>query len=164
VRTYDVLGTPARVGAEFHLQYKPAGSDPVNNLHWIQVILNNHSLTPPNVGHGIIDNKVDNCGAKVPYYDFLCVADAGNFYDFPKRNDADKIHYWLAETFLVTGPDRADGPGEITFYGGVRWGWKNEPVPAPLPVLGIGVAFAKARKLRKYSRIIQQQKKSSFKM
>lgn len=148
VRTYDVQGTPARVGAEFHIEYAPHGSDPTTNLHWIQVVTNNHNITD-NPGHGNTDNTVDNPfspGDRSPYYDDGGAATSGSatgqtiaFYDFPGRTDADMSHYWSAELFLVTGPMIGATSGQITTLGGVQWGWKNVPEPATIVLMLVGL-------------------------
>ncbi|HJQ85796.1 MAG TPA: hypothetical protein VKA21_17035 [Candidatus Binatia bacterium] len=141
VRTYDVQGTPARVGAEFHIRYVPAGTDPTANIHWVQVVTDNHNLTN-NPGHGNAENIVDNPfspGNRAPYYDDGGAAASGNcalgcdFYDFPGRIDTDKDHDWLAQAFVVTGPAANAGPGLITMYTpGFEWGWKNRCVDRPV--------------------------------
>ncbi|MCB9782585.1 MAG: PEP-CTERM sorting domain-containing protein [Candidatus Omnitrophica bacterium] len=154
VHTYDVQGTAARVGAEFHLEYIPHGDDPTTNLHWIQVVTTNHSLrNPPGSGHGTNFNGVDNpfsTGGRSPYYDDGGAATANHFYDFPGRSDTAKAHTWMAELFLVSGPAADAGPGLITFYGGVTWGWENDCVPEPatmtLVAAGASALLYKRRK------------------
>ena len=42
VHNYSVVGTAQLVGARFHVEYTPHGTDPTDNIHWIQVISNNH--------------------------------------------------------------------------------------------------------------------------
>lgn len=153
VRTYDVQGTAARVGAEFHLDYVAHDGDPTTNLHWIQVVTDNHNVTD-NKGHGNAENIVDLAPtATSPYYDDGFAATSSSFYDFPGRTDANQSHTWKAQLFLVTGP-AAGTPGLITFYGGVEWGWENHPVPEPssfallgLGGLGIGVSAYRKRRL-----------------
>lgn len=131
VRTYDVQGTAARVGAEFHVEYVPKGTDPTANVHWIQVISDNHNVTN-NPGHGNAENIVDTATTS-PYYDSGFAATSREFYDFPGRTDANKSHNWDAILFLVTGP-AIGTPGLVTFYGGIQWGWENHPIlAAPVP-------------------------------
>lgn len=130
VHTYDVIGTPNKVGAELHLEYIPAGADPTTNLHWIQVVTNNHANRQP---HGTMANNVDNGaspGGRSPYYDDGGAANGRDFYDFPFRSDGNQSHIWQAELFLVSGPPPGM-TGLVTFYGGVAWGWENHPVPEP---------------------------------
>lgn len=145
VHTYDVLGSPTKVGAEFHVEYVPHGTDPTTNIHWIQVVTDNHNLTN-NPGHGNNENVVDNPfspGKRSPYYDDGGAATATQFYDFPNRDDANMSHNWDAVLFLVSGPAANAGPGTITFYGGIGWGWENHPLPVPEPsaamLMGIGL-------------------------
>ena len=135
VHTYDVLGTPTRVGAEFHAEYIPHGTDPTSNIHWIQVVTNNYPVSDDI--HGNTANVVDTIspGGRSPYYDDDGSATDRQFYDFPDRIDADMSHTWVADLFLVTGPDVNAGPGEITFYNGIRWGWENQPAPEPSTLL-----------------------------
>lgn len=131
VKTYDVQGTPARVGAEFHVKYMPGAGDPVG-IHWIQVVTNNHRIGAGG-GHGIADNKVDvDAGQADPYYDNGGAADATDFYDFPGRVDTCRDHTWNADLYVVEGPAIGAGPGLITLHHpGVRWGWENTCVDQP---------------------------------
>jgi hypothetical protein len=133
VRTYDVLGTATKIGAEMHIQYQPGGSDPQTDVHWIQIVTDNHNITQA-PGHGNNENVVDtdSVNGQSPYYDDGFAAESGscvpwcNFYDFPGRVDADRNHDWKAVTFLVQGPEIGMGPGNITFFGpGFEWGWTN---------------------------------------
>lgn len=155
VRTYDVNGAPGHVGVEFHLEYIAGQGDPTQNLHWIQVIKDNHAIDDSNndQGHGTAEAEVDNpysLNARSPYYDdggaAVFSATGGDFYDFPGRLDDDKNHDWVAELMLVTGPGlvgNSANPGLITFLGGVRWGWENTAVPEPATmVLLAGGAMA----------------------
>ena len=136
VRTYDVQGSPTRVGAELHVKYQPRRADPSTNIHWIQVITNNHDLKT-NPGHGNPGNSVDiPAAATTPYYDDGYAADSGtcspscDFYDFPGRVDTARDHTWQAVTFIVQGPAVGAGPGRITFLRpGFRWGWENSCTP-----------------------------------
>ncbi len=153
VHTYDVQGTSARVGAEFHLEYVPGAGDPTTNLHWIQVVTTNHSIrNPPGSAHGTTFNGVDNPFSPMgrsPYYDDGGAATSMHFYDFPGRTDTWRSHTWKAELFLVSGPV-AGATGLITFHGGVTWGWENDCVPEPtsmaLLAAGIGATILKKRR------------------
>ncbi|MFN9965203.1 MAG: hypothetical protein ACK52F_00325, partial [bacterium] len=133
VEVYDALGTPSTVGADFRLQYNPAGGDPTpanNELHWIQRVVNNHKLGAP---HGTLDDKIDIVPSQDnPFYDTFGDADEDSFHDFPKRFDADKNHFWFADLYLV----ELTAPQTVTIYNGVRWGWTNT-VPEPSSVLGL---------------------------
>lgn len=137
IHTYDVQGTPARVGAEIDVEYAPAAADPQNDIHWIQVVTNNHRIGGGG-GHGVNDNKVDIPGtATTPYYDDGFAADSGNcgagcdFYDFPGRVDTANSHTWSAVTHLAEGPAVGAPLGPITLtHPGFLWGWKNVCVPA----------------------------------
>lgn len=144
VRTYDVQGSATRIGAELHVEYVPGVGDPVNNVHWIQVIRNNHNLV---TGYGNLDLKVDNLGSTSPYYDHLGAATDREFYDFPGRTtNLTQRHYWDAELFLATGP-AAGSPGMVTLYRtGMRWGWETVPTPSSMALLGLSGLVASRRK------------------
>lgn len=118
------------VGANFGLEYQHGADDPVD-VHWLQVVVSNHKLGAP---HGTPENGIDPSAAAV-YFDNAGVAGSTFFVDTPRRNDVDKAHNWTAYLFLVTGPpinaDHTVTPGLITFYGGVKWGWKNFCVAPP---------------------------------
>ena len=132
VRTYDVQGTDAQVGAEFHVQYVPGAGDPTENIHWIQVVTDNHNVTN-NPGHGNNENIVDNPfspAGRAPYYDDGAAANGTHFYDFAVRTDAKRNHTWIADLYLVVGP-AANAPGQVTIYSGIQWGWENTCIPEP---------------------------------
>lgn len=139
VHTYHVVGSPTLVGAWIDLEYVPHGTDPTSNVHWIQVISDNHNITN-NPGHGNLENIVDVASTNTtdPYYDNGFAADGRNFLDFSRRNDGCDDHYWNAELHLVV----ETGPKEARIYGGVLWGWENHcnPVPEPnsLAALAVG--------------------------
>jgi len=136
VKAYDVEGTNGFVGIQqnannfdgFFVQYVPHGTDPTTNIHWIQVVYDNHALGAGG-GHGVIDHIVDNGGAANPYYDTLGVADGRNFVDSPGRTDAGASHVWLADLYLVRESPTAANTVDI--YEGIEWGWRNDPAPEP---------------------------------
>jgi hypothetical protein len=142
IHTYDALGTPNLGGVEFDLEYVPMlGSlDPTQNVHWIQTVFDNHARGG---SHGTLESVVDKFipdGA--PYYDTGGgAADGRNFYDFPKRSDADQAHWWYANLYLVVGP-AAGSPGPVTVYDGITWGWANVPEPGIVWLLLVAVAVA----------------------
>ena len=129
VKTYDARGNALAVGSDIHIRYVPKASDPDSDIHWVQVVQNNHQLNPG--GHGVNDNKVDLLGAgNVPYYDTAGAADGGNcntscnFYDKPQRVDPLFSHNWNAVLYVVEAP--AIGPGQVTLLApAVSWGWRN---------------------------------------
>ena len=134
VRTYDASDVDTQnnsrfaVGAEFHLQYVPHGTDPAMDLHWIQFVAEWVAIGTPKEMKRIF---IDNGGTTVPYYDAIGTADSSDFYDFPVQPDDNALfnHIWHAYTFLVSGDNK---PGDVTFYGGVEWGWTNVyPLPEP---------------------------------
>lgn len=139
IHTYDVIGRATQVGAFFQVEYHPDSTDPNENIHWIQIVSDNHAKI-----HGIPEHTIDTLSGRSPYYDDGGVADNTNFADLSFRSDGNKSHYWDAELFLVTGPAAGAGPGLITIYGGIGWGWENHPlfeVSEPSALLLIGVAL-----------------------
>ncbi|MFO0910715.1 MAG: hypothetical protein U0794_20605 [Isosphaeraceae bacterium] len=143
VHSYDVKGSAGYVGIEqtpkvgFDVEYVPGAGDPVNNMHWIQVVTNNHALGGGG-GHGVNANIVDiPTGQTNPYYDTAGAADSRNFLDGPGRTDGNAAHNWVADLYLVSGPTTAGtqaNPAVVTVYNGVRWGWTNASVPEPAPL------------------------------
>lgn len=120
-----VIPTPI-VGALFDVEYQPAANDPTANLHWIQVVSNNHR---GGGAHGTLDNKVDVGPTQAnPYYDIGGSANNRNLLDRPARPDLENDHDWIAALFLASGPLT---PGEVTIYNdaGILWGWKNRFFP-----------------------------------
>lgn len=114
-------------GAEFDIEYQPHGTDPLQNVHWIQVVTSE--------GRSVVDGA-----AATPYYDLAGLADSRHFFDFPIRGGRTQQE-WDAELFLVSGPGAADGPGQITVYGGLHWGWENHNrTPEPGTLLLVGFA------------------------
>jgi len=138
VTGYDVRGSANYVGirdgangangrfAGFSVQIAN-GKAPAGNIHWIQVINDNHNVTN-NVGHGNGENIIDSNVAGLPYYDGPgnagFAAGASTFLDPPNRNDGTSSHYWLSDLYLATGPANF-APGQVTIYNGMLWGWGN---------------------------------------
>jgi hypothetical protein len=113
------------VGQELQITYDPSGdADPVGDtVHWIQVVYTNFD--------GTNTYEVDNGGsADGPYYDISGAANPSGFLDIPGIADAGNSHFFDAELYLVSGPD-AGSPGAVTIYGGIDWGWQNNPTPEP---------------------------------
>lgn len=124
IKTYDAVGTSTRAGVWIHAEYVPDGTDPTNNIHWIQILTTNHGLQ--GTGHGPSATYIDNSGGTTPYYDEGYVADNRNIVDRPSRSDASVNHTWEATTFLCTGPAVGAGAGTVTIQTpGFTWGWKN---------------------------------------
>ncbi|MEX0678948.1 MAG: PEP-CTERM sorting domain-containing protein [Pirellulales bacterium] len=158
VRTYDVQGIPARVGADFYIQYNPGVGDPTaatHDIHWIQVVTDNHQIAPVNL-HGVNENIVDvGVGQANPYYDDGGAANSTQFFDFPGRGDTTRGHTWKAELFLASTPKGSGlGAQNVTLWSGVNWGWQNywsipEPSSVVLSLIGLvgllGYAWRKHR-------------------
>lgn len=108
----------------------PNDKAPMGDVHWIQVIRDNHNITD-NEGHGNLEHIVDTAspGKRSPYYDDRGAGDARNFFDFARRPDEENNHYWIADLQLVTGPDPT-APGQVTIFNGFRYGWANLVFPS----------------------------------
>jgi hypothetical protein len=115
VHTYKAWHANRSAGAEFFVEYDPQlatkghPGDPQTNIHWIQVV--SHLEVP--------QTKVDNGGARNPYYDTKGTADDTFFWDEPFGGDWIP-HDWVAELLLVQGVGR-----DVTILGGIKWGWEN---------------------------------------
>jgi PEP-CTERM motif len=131
-------------GAEFYTSYVPTGEDPTTNVHWIQLLYANYG-TPMNQP----TYEVDNFGAAFPYYP-AHAANGSGFFDLPADNEPGREVFFDALLLLVTGP-ATNAPGPVTIYGGVSWGWSNQPVPEPgaLALLIIGFSIAAAWRVRR---------------
>lgn len=154
VRTYDVQGTPARVGADFYIKYNPGLGDPTaatHDIHWIQVVTHDHLIGAP---HGTTANNVDTLpvGAANPYYDTGAAAGDTQFFDFPGRIDTTNGHTWRAELFLASTPKGSGlGAQNATLWSGINWGWGNywsipEPSSVVLSLIGLVGLLAYARR------------------
>lgn len=130
IKTYDVVGTPTKVGVEIHARYVPQTGDPTDSIHWLQVLTTNHGLK--GTGHGPIVTYHDNAStATSPYYDNGYVGNSRNIYDLPNRPDAASDHTWQATTFVVSGPPPGTANGTVTIYvPGYTWGFTNTCVTA----------------------------------
>lgn len=155
IRTYDAVHNATKQGVEFHVQYVPGEGDPVDNIHWIQVVRNNWNITaadPADRGPGNAELVVDNpfsTGNRSPYYDDGGAANSRHFYDFPGRGPEETM-FWEAELFLAVGP-AADSPGLITLYRpGISWGWETTveviPTPGVMTLMALGGLTAARRR------------------
>ena len=132
---YTAVKDGGGVGANFVVEYNPNNkADPVNNIHWIQLVTTNH---PKGGQHGDAKTSIDNRFLTTPYYDHGGTAGPHYFSDSPRRTDIGKVHNWTAYLFLVSGPNLNTTtdpvsvvPGPVTVYGGVKWGWENHCVAA----------------------------------
>ena len=136
-RTYyaNVQGNPPGVGAQFQLFYHPGMGAPtpaVNQLHWIQRVVNNHNITN-NPGHGNDEDIIDvSPGQSNPFYDLIpgiTFTDEDELADGPARPDPWNEHIWSAELYLVEIPDPVNAPKSVTIYNGISWGWRNIVTP-----------------------------------
>jgi hypothetical protein len=89
-------------GAEFYVHYNPAGDDPTQNVHWIQVIDDGGSLS---VDAGLVITMVKGkvTAVPAPYYDDgMHTADGSGFLDFPtttrpRRPNSTPCCFWSAD-------------------------------------------------------------------
>ncbi len=137
---YTVINSAPVVGGQLQLRYNYVDSDPIpdGSLHWIQRVVNNHSLTG---NHGDQEDVIDiaPAGQPNPYYDHTFDATETTFNDFSRRPDPAQNHNWLAELYLV----KETGVRQATIYNGIQWGWSNtaQPVPEPLTIFASGVCL-----------------------
>jgi hypothetical protein len=172
VQSYSVFANNGgQVGEDIYIFYSPdKGDPPINaNLHWIQVIWNNWSSTPPDKNTtGVVENIVDNGGAAVPYYDSplgkgaagittINGAQVFNFYDKPGRPSSELAAYgfatpiqWMAEDFLVvdTGMKNGDNKEILNVFGGIEYGWQVVPEPSSMVLVVLGLGTLAPRILR----------------
>jgi hypothetical protein len=135
-------------GANIGLNYIPKGTDPTDNVHWVQVIRTND---PSDFGKAngttmagdpgftyYIDDGYKGTVPANPFYDSGYAADSRNFIDNPSR-DYSPGAIWNAEVFLVT--DAVAGGDHIdTVYNGVYWGFATSvPEPNALILSGAGL-------------------------
>ena len=139
MNTYDATASPeapqqaAVVGAHVQVEYVPGAGDPNTNIHWIQVVTNNHDIRMGGAGvHGPVVTHIDRGGAATPYYDTRgsaevtpCPAtfnDGCDFFDFPRRGDVFADHTWTAELYIA----EETMPGQVIIYTpGISYGWEN---------------------------------------
>jgi hypothetical protein len=115
------------VGSEFFFNYVPEGDDPTANVHWVQILFDNYLLNGDRVPPFF---EIDNNEGTVPYYDVPFTANATGFLDIPFVTGPGQQTIFDALTLLVTGP-APNTPGRLTIYGGIEWGWSNQPAPEP---------------------------------
>jgi hypothetical protein len=135
INTYEAIGTPSAVGADFALTYNAApANNPKSELHWVQVVSDNNGIIfiggQNQSFPGDRENKVDVKVTRTPYYDSDGAADSRNFYDAPRRKQVEFQNNWIASLFLVSGglnPGTQQNPETITVYNGsgITWGWQN---------------------------------------
>ena len=116
------------VGSEFYFTYKPTGDDPTTNVHWVQILYDNYAggkQVPPFY-------EIDNNGGTVPYYDVPFAANSSGYLDLPFTRRPGDQTIFDSLLLLVSGP-APGSPGKFTIYGGLTWGWSNQPVPVPEP-------------------------------
>lgn len=140
------------VGAQFFFNYAPAGDDPTANVHWVQILYDNYLLNGNRVPAFY---EIDNAGNTAPYYDVPFAANANGFLDTPFVTGPGQRTTFDALTLLVTGP-AADKPGQFTIFGGIEWGFSNQPTPEPGTgtIIVLAFTFLALRKIlgrRRYS-------------
>ncbi|WP_016872882.1 hypothetical protein ACF3DV_28440 [Chlorogloeopsis fritschii PCC 9212] len=120
------------VGAYINIKYNPQKTDPKPEqakIHWIQRVVNNHSLYNEHQIHidgGTHDLRYDGIDIPIwmnvnPYYDTVGTANESSFRDKSYRIDANNPHFWVGELYLV----EEIAPQTVKIYNGVRWGWIN---------------------------------------
>jgi hypothetical protein len=151
--TFPAFTDPTGGGAAFLLNYNPVGTDPTNNLNWMQVIHNNQP-SPRGVSYGTnigggytvyMDNAANGAGVGVdPYYGWLT-----GFQTAPRSGPTNSLGFldetdftlsafvgidWEAQAFLSTESDVTNGAvvtHNVTVYDGVWWGFSISAVPEP---------------------------------
>ncbi len=150
IGVYNALAYPNSVGADFQLRYAPSGDDPLNNVHWIQVVTTNHLIDVNLAGQIILNQYLGNSPvSKIdvfveqrnlnhidlnpqrqsfnPFYDTYGDAAQNYFNDFVgRRTYLTEPRIWLAELYLV----RLVAPRTVAIYNGVSWGWRSDFAPA----------------------------------
>jgi hypothetical protein len=128
------------VGTQLFFNYVPTGDDPTANIHWVQILFDNY-LIGGGAARVTPFYEIDNDGGTVPYYDVPFVADSTGFKDTPFATGPSSPTVFDALDLLVSGP--APGtPGQFTIYGGIEWGFSNQPTPEPSTVVGMAVGLA----------------------
>ncbi|WP_256871809.1 hypothetical protein [Nostoc sp. TCL26-01] len=135
------------VGTYIDIKYNSQKTDPKpgqGKIHWIQRVVNNHSIYNENQVHtdeGTHGLRYDGLDVPIwmnvnPYYDTLGTANESSFRDKSYRKDAKNSHFWVGELYLV----EEIAPKTVKIYNGIRWGWLNRvyrrknPVPFPIPI------------------------------